>query len=82
MINDNIELSSVQRDFVDRISESLGESWELVSVKRYLDGVQINWKNGDVSCMWRDELGEYVEILDKSKSWDPKVYAFNELSSL
>tara|TARA_Y100001970_G_C13729476_1_gene600754 strand:- start:123 stop:371 length:249 start_codon:yes stop_codon:yes gene_type:complete len=82
MINDDIELSSTQSEFVDRISAALGESWELVRVKRYLDGVLINWKNGDVSCMWKDELGEYVEILDKSKSWHPKVYTFNELSSL
>tara|TARA_B100000131_G_C17914193_1_gene531621 strand:+ start:345 stop:593 length:249 start_codon:yes stop_codon:yes gene_type:complete len=82
MIEDNIELSSTQVFNIDQISEALGSGWELVRVKRYLDGVQINWKNGDASCMWRDELGEYVEILDKSKSWHPKVYAFHELSSL
>ncbi len=64
---------------VSRLSALLGEGYKFIGYKSYMGGVQLNWRRGSSSVMWRDEFGEYVEVYDREVSMHSVFKTFEEL---
>ena len=64
---------------VARVSALLGEGYEFVGYKGYMRGVQLNWRRGNLSVMWREEFGEDVEVYDVGGSGHAEIKTFEEL---
>lgn len=68
---------------VARLSALLGEGWEFRGSREYMGGVQLNWRRGSASVMWRDEHGEdCVEFYDREVSMHSMFKSFEELREM
>lgn len=68
---------------VARLSALLGEGWEFRGSMEYMSGVQLNWRRGSASVMWRDEHGEdCVEFYDREVSMHSMFKSFEELREM
>ena len=64
---------------VSRLSALLGEGYKFMGYKSYMGGVQLNWRRGSSSVMWRDEYGgDWVEVYDREVSMHSVFKTFEE----
>jgi hypothetical protein len=83
MSEEQMKLGEGHVGVVARLSALLGEGWEFRGSREYMGGVQLNWKRGNASVMWRDEHGEdLVEFYDREVSMHVMFKTFEELREM